>query len=93
MAGKKQNMAFHVEEIDETSSDLDEPTSFLDHVFLGCTQRDCKPNEIISLKNTEKCSNHEVLLEQLENYQGGKNLTQRWLRGPTAWKDMLQNAR
>ena len=22
--------------------DLDEPTSFLDHVFLGCTQRECK---------------------------------------------------
>ena len=27
--------------------DLDEPTSVLDHVYLGCTQRDCKPNEII----------------------------------------------
>ena len=26
--------------------DLDEPTSFLDHVFLGCTQRECNPNEI-----------------------------------------------
>ena len=42
--------------------------------------------------NTEKCSDHEFLLEQLENYQGGKNLAQRWLRGPTAWKDMLKNA-
>ena len=28
-------------------ADLDEPTSFLDHVFLGCTQRECKPNEDI----------------------------------------------
>ena len=27
--------------------DLDEPTSFLDHVHLGCTQRECKPNEDI----------------------------------------------
>ena len=27
--------------------DLDEPTSFLDHVCLECTQRECKPNEII----------------------------------------------
>ena len=27
--------------------DLDEPTSFLDHVHLGCTQRECKSNEII----------------------------------------------
>ena len=27
--------------------DLDEPTSFLDHVYLGCTQRECKTNEVI----------------------------------------------
>ena len=25
---------------------LNEPTSFLDHVCLGCAQRECKPNEI-----------------------------------------------
>ena len=28
-------------------------------------------------RNYFKCSNHEFLLEQLKNYQGGKNLTQR----------------
>ena len=27
--------------------DLDELTSCLDHVYLGCTQRECKPNESI----------------------------------------------
>ena len=27
--------------------DFEEPTSFLDHAYLGCTQRECKPNEII----------------------------------------------
>ena len=27
--------------------DLDEPTSFLDHVYLGCAQRECEPNETI----------------------------------------------
>ena len=27
--------------------DLVEQTSFLDHVYLGCTQRQCKPNETI----------------------------------------------
>ena len=27
--------------------DIDEPTSFLDHVYLGCTQRECKPIETI----------------------------------------------
>ena len=25
--------------------DIEEPTSFLDHVYLVCTQRECKPNE------------------------------------------------
>ena len=27
--------------------DIEEPTSFLDHVYSGCTQRECKPNEKI----------------------------------------------
>ena len=27
--------------------DIDEPASFLDHVHLGCTQRECKQNEAI----------------------------------------------
>ena len=27
--------------------DIDEPTSFLYHVYLGCTQRECKPNETL----------------------------------------------
>ena len=44
---REQNDGFHVEEIDEQKVDLDEPTSFLDHVYLGCTQRECKPNETI----------------------------------------------
>ena len=29
-----------------TTVDLDEPTSFLDHENLGCTQRECKPNAV-----------------------------------------------
>ena len=33
--------------------DLDEPTSFLDHENLGCTQRECKPNEIVMKKCRE----------------------------------------
>ena len=27
--------------------DIDDPTSFLDHVYLGCTPRECKPKETI----------------------------------------------
>ena len=34
------------------NADIDERTSFLDHVYLGCTQRECKPNETI----IEKCT-------------------------------------
>ena len=33
--------------------DLGEPTSFLDHVYLGWTQRECKTNESI----VEECKN------------------------------------
>ena len=46
MAGKKQNMAPMMKNLMK-NVDLDEPTSFLDHVYLGCTQRECKPKEII----------------------------------------------
>ena len=45
MAGKKQNKAPMWEKL-KKNVDLDEPISFLDHVLLGCTQRECKPNEI-----------------------------------------------
>ena len=31
--------------------DLGEPTSFLDHVYLGCTQRECKSNENTTKEN------------------------------------------
>ena len=27
--------------------DLEEPTSFFDHVYLGCTQRECQTNQDI----------------------------------------------
>ena len=40
MSGKKAEYGSHVEEIDGK-------TSLPDHVNLGCTQRECKPNETI----------------------------------------------
>ena len=46
MAGKKQSMALMWKKL-MTLVDLGEPISFLDHVYLGCTQRECKPNEMI----------------------------------------------
>ena len=44
MAGKKQNMALMWKKLIK-KGDIDEPTSFLDHVHLVCTQREYKPNE------------------------------------------------
>ena len=46
MAGKKQNLA-PVCKNSMKNVDIEEPTSFLDHVYLGCTQRECKPIEKI----------------------------------------------
>ena len=46
MAGTKQNMAPIWKKLMK-DIDLDEPTSSLDHVYFGCTQRECKPNETI----------------------------------------------
>ena len=43
--------------------DVDEPTSFLDHVYYGCIQRDCKPND--------------DMLEQWKYYLGGTNFMQK----------------
>ena len=40
--------------------DLGEPTSFLDHVYMGCTQREC------TIK--EPCLNPESVLEQHKSY-------------------------
>ena len=71
--------------------DLDEPTSFLDHVYLGCTQRECKPNEI-TIEQYTKMFESRISAGANENYPGGKKPTQRRWRGPTTWKVMLQNA-
>ena len=43
MAGKKQNLA-HMWKKLMKDVDIEEPTSFLDRVYLGCTQRESKPN-------------------------------------------------
>ena len=45
MYGKRQNMAPDWKKLMK-NVDLDEPTPFRDE-HLGCTQRECKPNEII----------------------------------------------
>ena len=62
MAGKKYNMTPMWKKL-KKDVDLDEPTSFLDHVYLGCTQRERKPNEVF-VENAKRCSNPVFLLKQ-----------------------------
>ena len=71
--------------------DLDEPTAFLDHVHWGCTQRECKPNEIVVAEYTKMFESH-VSAGTTEKFRCGRSLTQKQKRGPTTWKDMLENA-
>ena len=46
LAGKKQNLD-PMWKVLNKEVDLGEPTSFLDHVFLGCTQRQCEVSQDI----------------------------------------------
>ena len=45
--------------------ELEEPTSFLDHVYLGCTQRQCEISKDTVVKY-RTCLNPEFLQEQLK---------------------------
>ena len=44
LAGKKQNLD-PMWKVLNKEVDLGEPTSFLDHVYLGCTQRQCETSK------------------------------------------------
>ena len=90
VTGSKQSLAPMWKKLMK-NVDIEESTSFLDHVYSGCSQRECKPNDTI-IEESKKISNHVFLLEQQENYQDGKSHVQKFLRGPTTWKDMLENA-
>ena len=69
--------------------DLGEPTSFLDHVFWGCTQRECQISKDIA-------DNYRSMFGALEKYQKqkprGNPMPKRHLHGPTTWKVMQRNA-
>ena len=69
--------------------DLGEPTSFLDHVYLGCTQRECKPDESL----VDEC---RKMFES--RICAGANEKVTWLRGSganvTSWSyDMEGHAK
>ena len=64
---KEAEYGTHVEEMDEKRF-FDEPSSFLDHVKLGCTQRECKPNETI-IEQYKKMFESRISAGSTENHR------------------------
>ena len=69
MAGKKQTVAPMWKKLMML---VDEPTSFLDHVFLGCAQGECKPNEHVFEEYT-KMFESRISAGATEKLPGWKN--------------------
>ena len=86
LAGKKQNID-RMWKILMKDVDLGETTSFLDHVYLGCTQRDGQTSKTLQTI-TEICLNRKSLLERQKSYPTLRNLAQTFPHGPMIWKVM-----
>ena len=70
LAGKKQNID-PMWKVLNKEVDLGEPTSFLDHLYLGCTQRQCEINKDI-VDNYRNMFESRVSARVTEKYQNQK---------------------
>ena len=70
MAERKQNMAPMRKKFMKLV-DFDEPTPFLE--YLGCTQRECKPNEIV-IEACTKMFESRISAGATDNLPGWENL-------------------
>ena len=65
--------------------DLGEPTSFLDHVYLGCTQRECQTSKDI-VYNKRSMFESRISVRAAKKYQKQKSrrnlMPKRYLHGP-----------
>ena len=75
MTGKKQNKAPMWKKLMK-NVDLEESTTILDHVYLGCTQRECKPNETIVEQHT-KVFESRISAGATEKFPGWKSCTRK----------------
>ena len=71
--------------------DLGEPTSFLGHVLLRCTQRQCKPNEII-IDECRRRFGSRISAGATENYKDGRNSKHKRSYGHMIWKGVRKSA-
>ena len=87
LAGKKQNTD-PMWKLLNKEVDLGEPTSFLDHVYLGCTQRQCEISKDI-VDNYRTIFESRIPPEQLKNYHAPRIFV--FLRGSMTRKIMQRN--
>ena len=87
MAGKKQNID-PMWKVLNKEVDLGEPTSFLDPVYLGCTQRQCEISKN-TVDNTRTVFESRISTGATENYHARKISVS--LRGHLTWKVMPRN--
>ena len=89
LAGQKQNIDAMwnvlVKEVD-----LGEPTSFFDHVFFGCTQRECQTSKD-TVDNHRDMFESKSLLELRKSYLILRNMAQSFLHGLMIRKVMQRN--
>ena len=86
-SGKKQNIDPMCKVLNK-EVDLGEPTSFLDYVYLGCSQRQCEISKTL-LTITEPCLNREFPRVELKSFHTLRIFV--FLRGTTIWKVMPRN--
>ena len=72
MAGKKQNID-PMSKVPNKEVDLGKPTSFFDHVYLGCTQRQCQISKDV-VDNYRTMFESRISAERTEKFPYSENL-------------------
>ena len=87
LAGKKQNID-PMWKVLNKEVDLGEPTSFLDHVYLGCTQRQCEISKDI-VDNYRTMFESRISAGEQKNFHTPKIFV--FLHGLMIWRVMQRN--
>ena len=87
LAGKKQHI-HPMWKVPNKEVDLEEPTSFFDHVYLGCTQRQCEINNDI-VDNYRTMFESRISAVDLKDFHTPRIFV--FLLGLMIWKVMQRN--